>query len=281
MESAGEMTAAAAGEETQRLSQGQSLLDQTLSQSAGQNHIQSGVMYAPVGHGSSGRASVPPSGVLDDELARLQEMTAVSKTHEEQPSLSSSSGAANSADPNGSGTMSTNEYGEESMLGDSGAVMPGEEDELVRRSVYVGNVDYGTTPQELQEHFNKCGKVVRVTIMVDKYSGHPKGFAYIEFGDQASANNALMLANSTLRGRQIKVSPKRKNIAGLSRGRGGGRGGRGRGMPPGAAFFGANIYGMSPFTHHVRGFGRGGGATSYAPRLRGRGAATAAMATPY
>lgn len=45
--------------------------------------------------------------------------------------------------------------------------------------------------------------------MVDKYSGHPKGFAYIEFADVAAANNALMLSNTTLRGRQIKVSMPR------------------------------------------------------------------------
>lgn len=42
--------------------------------------------------------------------------------------------------------------------------------------------------------------------MVDKFTGHPKGYAYIEFADEAAANNALMLTTTTLRGRQIKVN---------------------------------------------------------------------------
>ena len=44
------------------------------------------------------------------------------------------------------------------------------------RSVYVGNVDYAVTPEELQSHFNSCGTILRVTIICDKYSGHPKGY---------------------------------------------------------------------------------------------------------
>jgi len=43
------------------------------------------------------------------------------------------------------------------------------------RSVYVGNVDYGTTPEELQTHFKGCGTINRVTIICDKFTGHPKG----------------------------------------------------------------------------------------------------------
>ncbi|XP_035169727.1 polyadenylate-binding protein 2 [Oxyura jamaicensis] len=43
------------------------------------------------------------------------------------------------------------------------------------RSIYVGNVDYGATAEELEAHFHGCGSVNRVTILCDKYSGHPKG----------------------------------------------------------------------------------------------------------
>lgn len=43
------------------------------------------------------------------------------------------------------------------------------------RSIYVGNVDYSTTPEELKEFFRSCGTVNRITISVDKYSGQPKG----------------------------------------------------------------------------------------------------------
>ena len=43
------------------------------------------------------------------------------------------------------------------------------------RSIYVGNVDYGATAEELEQHFHGCGSVNRVTILCDKFSGHPKG----------------------------------------------------------------------------------------------------------
>ncbi|XP_078608857.1 polyadenylate-binding protein 2-like isoform X4 [Branchiostoma floridae x Branchiostoma japonicum] len=43
------------------------------------------------------------------------------------------------------------------------------------RSVYVGNVDYGATAEELEAHFHGCGSINRVTILCDKFTGHPKG----------------------------------------------------------------------------------------------------------
>lgn len=94
------------------------------------------------------------------------------------------------------------------------------------RSVYVGNVDYGTTPEELQKHFQTAGAgpVNRVTILLDKFSGHPKGYAYIEFANPALVIEALKLNESLFRGRQLKVGRKRTNIPGLTRGRGRGRG---------------------------------------------------------
>ena len=48
-------------------------------------------------------------------------------------------------------------------------------DDADGRSVYVGNVDYTTTPEELQNHFKSCGSINRVTILCDKFTGHPKG----------------------------------------------------------------------------------------------------------
>lgn len=84
------------------------------------------------------------------------------------------------------------------------------------RSVYVGNVDYGATAEELEHHFHACGPVNRVTILCDKYSGHPKGFAYIEFSDKNSVEAAMMLDESMFRGRQIKVMRKRTNRPGIS-----------------------------------------------------------------
>jgi len=106
------------------------------------------------------------------------------------------------------------------------------------RSVYIGNVDYGATAEELEQHFHGCGSINRVTILCNKYDGHPKGFAYVEFTDKDSVQTAMALDDSLFRGRQIKVMPKRTNKPGISstnrppRGRGGfrARGGRGRGF---------------------------------------------------
>lgn len=47
--------------------------------------------------------------------------------------------------------------------------------EVDARSVYVGNVDYSATPEELQVHFQSCGTINRITILCDKWTGHPKG----------------------------------------------------------------------------------------------------------
>lgn len=43
------------------------------------------------------------------------------------------------------------------------------------RSIFVGNVDYGASPEEIQDHFKTCGSINRVTILLDKFTGHPKG----------------------------------------------------------------------------------------------------------
>ncbi|GFY94031.1 RNA-binding (RRM/RBD/RNP motifs) family protein [Actinidia rufa] len=59
------------------------------------------------------------------------------------------------------------------------ATQPGRK-EVDSRSIFVGNVDYACTPEEVQQHFQSCGAVNRVTILTDKF-GQPKGFAYVEF----------------------------------------------------------------------------------------------------
>uniref|UniRef100_A0A0K0DKI0 RRM domain-containing protein n=1 Tax=Angiostrongylus cantonensis TaxID=6313 RepID=A0A0K0DKI0_ANGCA len=110
---------------------------------------------------------------------------------------------------------------------------PEEKAEADSRSVYIGNVDYSVTAEELEKHFHGCGSVARVTILCDKYTGHPKGFAYAEFADKEGMQMALAMSDSLLKGRQIKVMEKRTNRPGISttnrppRGRGFG------GAPPG------------------------------------------------
>lgn len=84
------------------------------------------------------------------------------------------------------------------------------------RSIYVGQVEYSTTPEELGKLFSSCGQVSRVTILSDKFTGQPKGFAYVEFASADSVVNAMMLNDTEFKGRVLKVSPKRTNVPGLA-----------------------------------------------------------------
>ncbi|CAL1702333.1 unnamed protein product [Somion occarium] len=90
---------------------------------------------------------------------------------------------------------------------ESGVPMETEEDRAAAdgRSIYVGNVDYSSTPEEIQQHFQACGIINRVTILCDKFTGHPKGFAYVEFADTDSVDAALALDNSLFHGRLLKT----------------------------------------------------------------------------
>ncbi|KAF9485388.1 hypothetical protein BDN70DRAFT_903207 [Pholiota conissans] len=89
---------------------------------------------------------------------------------------------------------------------ENGAAMETDEDKANadNRSIYVGNVDYGATPEEIQGHFQACGTINRVTILCDKFTGHPKGYAYVEFSEPEHIDAAVALDNSLFRGRLIK-----------------------------------------------------------------------------
>jgi polyadenylate-binding protein 2 len=78
-------------------------------------------------------------------------------------------------------------------------------------SIYIGQVDYSATPEELVAHFEACGTVERVTIVCDKFTGQPKGYAYLEFQTESAVENAVKLDGSTFKGRTLKVTPKRVN----------------------------------------------------------------------
>ena len=66
----------------------------------------------------------------------------------------------------------------QSQLEQSSESTPREDREDVdARSIFVGNVDYQATPEEIQEHFaTGPGTINRVTILLDKFTGHPKGW---------------------------------------------------------------------------------------------------------
>ncbi|SCV99564.1 LAFE_0A05952g1_1 [Lachancea fermentati] len=97
---------------------------------------------------------------------------------------------------------------------DAGIVVENQKD-VDARSVYVGNVDYSAAAEELQELFReKVSSVNRVTIPLNRYSGHPKGYAYVEFAQPMDVARAIEFHGTKFKGRILTVIPKRTNNSG-------------------------------------------------------------------
>ncbi len=89
--------------------------------------------------------------------------------------------------------------------------------------IYVGNLSFDVTEEELREEFTAFGKVESVNIITDKYSGRPKGFAFVEMPSVSEGQAAITALNGkTLKDRTLTVSPARPRPDD----RGGGYGGR-------------------------------------------------------
>jgi len=99
-------------------------------------------------------------------------------------------------------------------------------------NIFVGNLNYQTTQDDLFSVFSQYGVVERVNIVTDRDTGQPRGFAFVEMAEQKDAANAIAQLNGAeLHGRAINVNEARPKPTGGSAhagGRGGG-GGRGRG----------------------------------------------------
>jgi RNA recognition motif-containing protein len=78
------------------------------------------------------------------------------------------------------------------------------------QSVYVGNLPYSATGDELKEFFSQAGEVASATVITDKFSGRSKGFGFVEMTDAAGAGKAIAELNGQeMDGRAIKVSEAR------------------------------------------------------------------------
>jgi len=86
------------------------------------------------------------------------------------------------------------------------------EEEIDSRSIFLKNVDFSATPEDIEEHFKSYGSVNRITIICDKFTGIPKGYAYVEFASVEEKEKSKQLNDSLFKGRQIKIEDKRKNI---------------------------------------------------------------------
>ena len=101
-------------------------------------------------------------------------------------------------------------------------------------NIYVGNLSFEVTEQELQETFEAFGEVTSVKIIKDKYSGQSKGFGFVEMPEKGDGDSAInSLKDKELKGRKLNVNEARPRSGGGrqgGRGPGGGRpGGRGPG----------------------------------------------------
>jgi cold-inducible RNA-binding protein len=80
--------------------------------------------------------------------------------------------------------------------------------------LFVGNLPYDTTEAELREHFAPAGALTQVFLPVDRETGRPRGFAFVEFPDGTQAEEAIRRFNSQpFKGRTIAVNEARARDA--------------------------------------------------------------------
>jgi RNA recognition motif-containing protein len=98
--------------------------------------------------------------------------------------------------------------------------------------IYVGNLSYEVTEEDLRMALEQFGQVESVTIIKDKHSGQSKGFGFVEMPSKAEGQSAIGgLNGKELKGRALNVNEARPRTEsrGSGRGYGGGRGGQGGG----------------------------------------------------
>jgi cold-inducible RNA-binding protein len=117
--------------------------------------------------------------------------------------------------------------------------------------IYVGNLSYNTTEDDVRTLFAQAGTVASVALIKDRDTGQSKGFAFVEMSNQSEAEKAIQTFNGyMLSNRPLKVNMARpREERGFGGGRGGGYGGGGGGYGGGGGGGGG-------------GYNRGGGGKS-------------------
>jgi RNA recognition motif-containing protein len=96
--------------------------------------------------------------------------------------------------------------------------------------LYVGNLSYEMTEEQLREMFSEAGQVVSAKIITDRQTGQPRGFGFVEMETKADGQKAISMLNGrNVDGRPLAVNearPQQKSFGGGG-GRGGGYGGGG------------------------------------------------------
>jgi RNA recognition motif-containing protein len=105
---------------------------------------------------------------------------------------------------------------------------------VISSKLFVGNLNYTTTADELETLFSEAGEVVEVILPADRATGRPRGFGFVEFADEAAAAAAIQRFDGhQLGGREIRVNEAQERPARSPRMPfSSGGGGRPSGPPP-------------------------------------------------
>ena len=78
------------------------------------------------------------------------------------------------------------------------------------KNIFVGNLDFAATESALRTLFEAHGKIDRVSIVTDRATGRPRGFAFVEMSDSAEADRAIAALNGAVfGGRKLNVNEAR------------------------------------------------------------------------
>jgi cold-inducible RNA-binding protein len=101
------------------------------------------------------------------------------------------------------------------------------------KNIFVGNLSFSASEQDIRSMFENYGTVERVSIITDRETGRSRGFAFVEMPDDSQADRAISALNGAdMNGRSLNVNearPKSERPSGGGGGRGGFGGGRGGG----------------------------------------------------
>ena len=92
------------------------------------------------------------------------------------------------------------------------------------KKIYVGNLSYDATEDDLRQAFGQYGEVASVAVITDRETGRPRGFAFVEMSDDNEAKNAIDgLNEAEIAGRAVNVNEARPKAPRSGGGGGGGR----------------------------------------------------------
>jgi RNA recognition motif-containing protein len=120
------------------------------------------------------------------------------------------------------------------MVGNSGERAVSRDSKVIMSTkLFVGNLSFNTTQEQLQDLFAAHGNVMEVDVIMDKFSGRPRGFGFVTMESKEAADAAVQALNGKeIDGRALTVNearPREERPRGGGGGYGGGRGGGGGG----------------------------------------------------